>query len=163
MSDIAEFETRISAALERIGQAAEALSSGAAEEGVPDTAALDAAQEALEAERITNAQLEERVKAIREKQDSQVQALEDRVAALDTRAEQAEGELAKLRRVNAELRANNTALREANAAGLGDAHLINKSMQAELETLRTLRDGDRAELDDILGTLAPLTGEATHA
>lgn len=163
MSDITELERRITAALERIVNGVEVLSARAPQENGNDSADMAALKEALEAEKSANAQLEERVKAIRDKQDSQVAQLETRVAKLSARAEAAETELARLRRVNTQLRESNAALRTANAGGLGDAHLINKAMQAELDALRTLRDGDRAELDEIISALEPLAGEATHA
>ncbi|ALG90580.1 MULTISPECIES: hypothetical protein [Actibacterium] len=170
MSDITELERRITAALERIGQGTEALAAaaqaGAAEdrtETAADAEALATALAALEAEREASAKLEARVKAIGEKQDKQVAQLEARVTKLTARAEATEGEIERLRRVNAQLRANNKALREANAKGLGDGELINTSMKAELDALRAVRDTDRSELDEILGMLAPLAAEDTNA
>jgi membrane protein involved in colicin uptake len=170
MSDITELERRITAALERIGQGTEALAAaaqaGAAEdqtETAADAEALATALAALEAEREASAKLEARVKAIGEKQDKQVAQLEARVTKLTARAEATEGEIERLRRVNAQLRANNKALREANAKGLGDGELINTSMKAELDALRAVRDTDRSELDEILGMLAPLVAEDTNA
>lgn len=164
MSDITELESRITAALERIGKSADALRAAPAEVApAEDEGAIARLTEALEAEKTANAQLEERVKAIRDKQESQIAQLEARLAKLTARAGGAEAEIERLRRVNAELRSNTTALRAANAEGLGDAHLINKSMQAELDALRTLRDGDRSELDEIIAELEPLAGEGTHA
>ncbi|MHC0053045.1 hypothetical protein [Actibacterium sp. D379-3] len=164
MSDITELERRITAALERIGKGAEALSAARADAGAAaDETELTRLTEALEAEKTANAQLEERVKAIRDKQDTHLAQLESRVSKLGARAEAAEKEIDRLRRINAELRENNAALRAANAEGLGDAHLINKSMLTELDALRALRDGDRAELDEIIEELTPLTGEDINA
>ncbi|MGB8621487.1 MAG: hypothetical protein WCD16_01595 [Paracoccaceae bacterium] len=171
MSDISELERRISAALERIGAGAEALAAARAK-AAEEAAATQPAQEdpqlaemrdALEAEKTANAQLEERVKAIRDKQESQVAHLEERVARLTARSAEVEAEVERLRRVNTKLRESNKALREANAEGLGDAHLINTAMQTELDALRVQREADRSELDQIIGELAPLTGEDTHA
>ena len=162
MSDISEFEQRITGALERIGLSADKL--GAATDAEPSaeiTEALQKAHDALEAEKMANAQLEERVRAIREKQDSQVADLEAEVGMLRDRNAQIEAELDGLKRVTAELRRLNADLRDANAQGLGDAHLINRSMSAELDTLRTQRDSDRAEIDAVLATLAPLAGDET--
>ena len=51
------------------------------------------------------------------------------------------------------MRDNNNALREANAAGVGEPHLINKAMLAELEGLRATRATDRAEVEAILADL----------
>lgn len=158
MSDINEFEQRISAALERIGKGFDRLSAGT---GGSDQS--EALQAALAAEKSANAQLEERVRAIREKQDGHLAQLETRLAKLSARAEAAEQEIDRLRAVNAELRANNAALRQANAGGLGSVGLINEGMLAELEALKALRDSDRAELDQILAELAPLTEGDHHA
>lgn len=163
MNDIQDFELRINAALERIRQAAETLGAGAkgmvSSEAEVDPGDLDALRLALQNERSANLQLEERVRAIRERQESQVTQLELRVAKLTARADSAEEELARLRSVNDQLRANNTALRAANAAGLGDADLINDSVVTELEAVRLLREGDRAELDAIINELTALTYE----
>lgn len=167
MSEISELEQRITAALVRIGKGGEALAAqlATAREAAQAAPAVDEtllleAREALETERQANAQLEERVKAIHEKLQTQVAGLESEVAALRERAGTAETELSGLREVNAKLRENNAALRAANAEGLGDAALIDAGMKAELEALSLLRAGDRAELDDILGMIAPLTEEA---
>jgi len=52
------------------------------------------------------------------------------------------------------------ALRTANEAGVGEPHLINKAMMAELEALRASRATDVAEADAILGALTPLVAKA---
>ena len=177
MSDIDELERRLTSALDRIGAGLAALSAhgpvsdqSTAEEGAApapaDTTAPadhgEAAQlaEALAAEREANEQLEERVKAIRERQERHVTKLEQEVAQLRGELTAQAGVLQKLRRVNTQLRDNNKALRDANAGGLPDPHLINKSMLAELDALRTSREADRAEMDDILGALKPLIAPA---
>ncbi len=173
MSDIAEFERRIAYALERIGKGAERLRDqvAAASEANADSAAASGAdsaeieqlKQALAEEKTANAQLEERVKAIRQKQDKNVANLEAQIAELTARAQTAEKDLDKLRRATADLRASNTALREANAEGLADAHLINKSMQAELIALRAQQEADRAELDGLIGELSPMVEEINNA
>lgn len=149
MSDISELETRITTALERIGNGLNALAP-AKPDNSDEVAALQAA---LEEERTANAQLEERVKAIKEKQDSTVKALSDEVERLADLLDEEESTLAKLRQVNADLRANNDALREAVSQGVAEPHLINKSMMAELEGLRAAQTADRAELDAVLAEL----------
>ncbi|MCV2880847.1 hypothetical protein [Actibacterium sp. XHP0104] len=158
MSDINDFEHRITAALERIGKGIATIAPGGA--GGDQVAQLTAA---LADEKNANAQLEERVRAIQEKQDKHLAQLEARLTKLSARAEAAEREIDRMRRVNAELRASNAALREANAGGLGDDSLINQAMQAELDALRAVRDSDRAELDQILAELTPLVQGETHA
>lgn len=173
MSDITEYERRIAAALERIGHGIEAVSrplaetvAAPAEAESPDTAAL---REALESERAANAQLVERVRAIKEKQDSTIGKLERRVAKLTRQLEAGGADAAKLRRANMQLSEASQALREAMAAGLPEPHLINKAMLAELEALRALRASDAAEMEEILAELQPFltpqpeSAEAPHA
>lgn len=163
MNDIQNFEQRINAALERIRRAAETLGEGAmgkvSSDAAIDPGDVEALRLALDNERSANAQLEERVRAIRERQENQVTQLELRLAKLSARADSADQELARLRGVNAQLRENNAALRAANAAGLGDAGLINSGVETELEAIRALRDGDRAELDAIISELTSLALE----
>jgi hypothetical protein len=68
-----------------------------------------------------------------------------------------------MREVNEGLRRSNAALREANAAGLADAALVNSAMEAEVAALRTTAEARRAEIDEILARLEPLIEERTHA
>ena len=161
MNDIAELERRISAALERIGQGIDDWPD--ASDAAPPAAAGDKAQaeltEALEAERATNAQLTERVRAIKEKQENMVGALERKVASLTRSLDAATQELQRQRRLNGELTAANSALSDAARNGLAEPHLINKSMLTELESLRAARDADVAEMEEILAELKPLIGE----
>ena len=152
MSDIAEYERRITAALERAGKALEQLSAAQ-----PDDQANLAAE--LEAERVANAQLEERVRAIKEKQETTVAHLEAEVAKLGAALKTRDAEVQSMRAVNEELRQSNAALRNANAQGLADADLVNGAMAGELESLRALRVADRAEIDEILGALEPMLTE----
>lgn len=153
MTDISELERRITAALDRIGNGVDRLSS-AADAGLA---------EALEAERMANAQLEERVRAIRETQETTVATLEAEVASLRKALTDTDADLQQVRGVNAELRASNAALRSANAEGLADAELVNAALQAELEALKTLQAGDRAEIDRVLATIEPILEESANA
>ena len=114
MSEIEEFQKRIIGALDRAGQALDRLG-GPAEDG-GDAQALSAE---LEAERVANAQLEERVRAIKEKQETTVAGLENEVARLKEALEARDGELQQTRSVNDALRQSNASLREANAQGVG--------------------------------------------
>ena len=160
MSDISELEGRITSALDRIGQGLDALAPK------PDPGAGEEVQQlrvALEDERVVNAQLEERVRAIREKQEITVTKLTQEVERLRGLLEDGESGVARLRKINGELRANNVALREAMARGLAEPHLVNKSMMAELESLRAAQAADRTELDAVLAELAPLVEPAPDA
>jgi chromosome segregation ATPase len=153
MNDISDLEQRINAALDRIGAGIRRIG----EAGDDDLAS------ALEAERTANAQLEARVKAIKETQETTVAALEAEVAALKSVQMEQDADVQRLRSVNAQLRDTTTALREANAAGLADPHLVNKSMTAELEALRSAMQSDRSEMKTILDSLDPILAEASNA
>ena len=65
--------------------------------------------------------------------------------------------------MNDALRSSNAQLREANAGGLADAGLVNAALAAELEALRALEDGNRAEIDRALGLLEPMVQEMADA
>ncbi len=153
MDDISEYERRITAALDRAAKALDKL--GASEGG--DTEAL---KSELEAERVANQQLEERVRAIKETQEQTVKRLEVQVADLGQAIVARDAAVQQLRSVNEELRASNGALREANAKGVGDADLVNSAMVTEIEGLRAARASERAEIEDILATLEPVLKEA---
>lgn len=153
MSDISELERRISYALERISTAASRLQSG----GGADLAA------ALEAEREVNAQLEARVAAIKERQETQLVAMQAETKELREALIEKDAQLSRMREVNAELRRSNAALREANAAGLADADLVNASMSAELDALRSVAEASRSEIDAVLAQLEPLLDGGAHA
>lgn len=161
MSDMTELARRLSAALERIGTGADAL--GGAAPGGGGAAADDAGaaelREALEAERTTNAQLTERVRAIKDKQETMVSALEAKVARLTQQIDAAGAEMQRQKRLNADLADANRALSEAAKAGVTEPHLINRSMQTELEALRAARAAEMAEMEEILSELKPLIGE----
>ncbi|MDJ0638375.1 MAG: hypothetical protein QNJ20_06040 [Paracoccaceae bacterium] len=153
MDEISEYQRRITAALDRASQALDQLRGSGGE----DTSALKAE---LDAERVANQQLEERVRAIKEKQETTVSQLEAQVEDLGTALKTRDAELQQVRSVNEELRKSNAALREANAKGVGDADLVNGAMVSELESLRAARAADRAEIEEILATLEPVLKEA---
>ena len=160
MSDITELEQRISAALERIEYALEQAPMASP---VPVEVDLGPLMEELESERLVNAQLAERVRVLREKQESVVATLEARMARM---AEQLDGlgiEIQRMKASNIALRDNNRVLREALQSGVGDAHLVNKSIGAELEALRASRRAEMAELHDVMAELRPLVEGRSHA
>jgi len=153
MSDISELERRVAYALDRISKAAARLQPAEGED-------LSAA---LAAEREANAQLEARVSAIKERQETQVAALGAEANELRNALVEQDAMLQRMREVNAELRRSNAALREANAAGLADPDLVNAAMTAELEALRSLADASRTEIDAVLSQLEPLVEGDRHA
>lgn len=157
MTPLEDFERRIAAAFDRIAQAAEQTPAPAPVED--HSAELSALRLALEEERTANAQLEERVRSIREKQETQVMALQtqvdDQKAALAT----LDGALQSLRSAAQVLRDNNLALRAALADGAVDPALIDQALQAELDSLRADRAAEQAEVAAVFGALAPLLAE----
>lgn len=163
MSELPELETRITAALERIRGGLDGLTAPApVMEQAPTIDAGAMAAEAaqlhaqLDDERTVNAQLEERVKLLKERQDGKMAELESNVEAGRARSARMDRELQRLRQVNAELRDINSQLRNALAEGVSEPHLVNKAMMAELEALRATRSADAAEMDAILEELTPI-------
>lgn len=164
MQDITELQRRLTAALDRIGAGldvlaatSEAYESGAAPVEPVDAEAL---QSELEAERVVTAQLEERLRANRRKLDTREAELQGQIETLREQLTVMEEDRGRLKAVNDALRDSNQALREANEAGIGDGALVNTAMHTELDALRQVRRSDRAELDAVLGLLAPVLEKA---
>ncbi len=163
MNELSDYERRIAAALDRIGAAlADAGQVGAAQGAAmagPDGAGVAALQDALDAERTANAQLTERVRAIKDKQETMVAALERNVARLSGQLDAQARELQRQRHINEELTQTNRALSEAAQSGVTEPQLLNRAMMSELEALRAARAAEVAEMDEILNELKPLIGE----
>ncbi len=153
MQDMAGIERRLAAALARLAVEIDRATPAAAG---GDSSRLS---EALEAERAANAQLTERVRAIKDKQETMVSALEKKVARLSEQLEAASSELQRQKRVNVQLTETNRALAEAAERGVTEPHLLNRSMMSELESLRAARAAEVAEMNEILSELKPLLGE----
>jgi len=152
MSEIQELGQRITAAMDRIARGVESAGAGSATEAE----AVAELTQSLEDERLANAQLEERLKSIKEKNDKRLAELEAAGADLRNSMASLDDQLQRLRKANEQLRSNNEALRGANEEGVTEPHLINKAMLAELESLRASRATDMAEASAILGAMAPL-------
>lgn len=135
MSDIAELERRLTAALDRI-------SSGVANAAPKDTGHIE--------------ELSSQNTALRER----VNRLEDRALRLTDRLEDAEKENARLEAMIAALSDHTDALTAANAANQGAGDAINAAMAAELSEMRSARKADIAQMDEILAELAPAIKEA---
>lgn len=154
MSEIEELQRRITAAMDQVAYGLERL--GSAAPAGPDEETL----KALEEERTANAQLEERVRSLRAKAEDEEVKLRSQIDQAQTRISELDVELQRVRRANIQLADACAALRAANAEGVGEAHLINKTMLAELESLRAARAADVAEANVILSTLTPLLNAA---
>jgi hypothetical protein len=162
MQDIATLERRITVALERIGRGLEGLSAAAVPAVAVDTtpdAETTNLTEALEEERMANAQLNERLRVVGEKSEHRKIEMTAQIAALTAQiADQAE-ELATLRATVARLT-------EEVQAGVADssARPDIAAMQAELQNLRDARAVEAAELAEIVSALDPLIEEVSaHA
>lgn len=148
MSDIDELQRRITSAMDRI--ASSVSDAGAAEARVAAELAS-----ALEDEKRANAQLTERLQTLKDRCDGLVRdakaadEAEARISALDL-------ELQRLRMASDQLRQSNAALRAANEEGVGEPHLINDALMAELEVLRADRSADAAEASSIISALMAL-------
>jgi len=156
MQELTELELRLAKALDR-------LDAGLA--NLPEAAVKSVAapgndlQSDLDEERMLTAQLNERLRAVKEKEaQSQLQStakLDQMSQLLDTQG----AELKRMRNTTVQLREVLRILREASAQGLSDPHLVNRAMLTELEALRATRHTEVAELDEILAELAPLIEE----
>jgi len=153
MGQIGELEQRINVALDRIGQGLEGLGQAG------DDAAIAKLEGALDEERAANTQLEERLKALRERTSANIVQLEQKVERLQTQLAESEAQTSKQRALNDRLQHSVEQLRGQNETMVGDPHLVNKAMMAELESLRSARAGDLAEMDAILSEMKPLVGE----
>ncbi|MCL3882850.1 hypothetical protein [Marivita sp. GX14005] len=175
MTQIDDLQHRITAALDRVAQgvariearAAEASPAPAGQASEPDAEEVSRLREALEEEKLANAQLEERVRKLRETHRQELDAARAEAApqpsseaapAMDIAA--LDQEMQRLRKANEMLRATNEELRSALAENVGEPHLINKAMLAELEGLRAERAVEAAETQAVLASLAPLLEEA---
>jgi DNA repair exonuclease SbcCD ATPase subunit len=149
MSEIDALQQRLTAAMDRIASGMGALGSAAAGNS-------EALETALVDEKLANAQLGERVRKLAEKQEAVAAKMAAAQEAAQARTAELDLELQRLRKANDQLRQSNAALRKANEEGVGEPHLINKAMMAELEALRAARAADVAETSSIIGALAPL-------
>lgn len=160
MNDIIELEGRIASALGRIRRQVDAMTPAAPTETVSHDAEEVASLTArLDEERTANAQLEERVKALKDRQDSMLAGLASQAEADKAKLATMDVELQRLQAVNAELRAVASEMRKALQDEVADAELVNRAAAAELEAVSAARDADRVEVDAILSELAPLIGE----
>lgn len=166
MHEIAELERRITAAMDRIGLGLGALAEARAALPVPDAGLAEAAdveatllREALDEERMANAQLNERLRVLRDR-DARAQAEAAAEGDRLTRLLDEQGlETQRLHKLTVKLREDLRQLREAAQDGVADSAMINRAMLAELEALRADRSAEAAEMRDILAAIHPLLRE----
>lgn len=123
-------------------------------------AEADALRAKVEEERKAAEYLEERVLALKARQDEQIAALNKKIADLRETFAEFEGQIDDVRAANAKVTSHSEKLRAALADDVADAGLINMAMQAEIDALRAARDLDAAEIEAVLALLEPILSEA---
>ena len=152
-------EGRITEALDRIRRGLDARSAVSGDDAGQHDAGLQAD---LDAERAANAELVERVRILKDRQDTQVASLTTRVDSQRNQMMKLDAELQQLRASNVQLREMNTKLREAVTKGLAP-ELAQEAAAAEVAALQAQRAADVAEMDAIIAELKPLIEESPHA
>lgn len=155
MGQIEELQGRIAAALDRISQGLDLQANT-----LSDPEDIAAMREALDEETMASEQLKERNKALH----ARVEELEAQQSAPSPELSSAgdlsglKDELSDLRSENERMRKINARLRAANEQNVGEPHLINSGVMAELDSLRAARKVDRAEMAAILTALEAAIG-----
>lgn len=157
MSNIEDLQARITAALDRASAGLERMGSA------PAGGELATLEAQLSEERTVNAQLEQRLSTLRDRQAEELSIARSEMQDTRAKVDALDLELQRLRQANALLRDSNAALRAANQAGVGDPQLINQAMVAELDALRAARAAEVAEASAILSALTPMLGGAGSA
>lgn len=136
MQEIIDLERRITAALERIAKSAmhpARRTDAADEEGVfgenGDLA------EILDEERMANAQLQERLRVLSERESVQAQRTENEISEIKV----------------------------AHAAEVRSLNALVESMSKEMKALRAERQAEAEQITDIVAALTPIIEEARHA
>ena len=152
MADLAELEQRIAAALARISAGVDRLRSEIDADGAPMLQGeLARLQTELDTERTARAAADTVL--------SDMQMSGSHTAEVDrlTRALDAQGlDNQRLRSSIAQLREELRRMVGALEDGNTDAPLINRALQAELESLRAVRASETTEMADILAALTPI-------
>lgn len=165
MDTIAELERRITSALMRIDRGLDGLARQAQAPAEPEAAADEQSEvarltEALSEERMVTAQLQERLRALKDRDAAQTMPLEAEVARLTKQLDVQGLEMQRLKKTVVSLREQLRSMTDAMAEDRVEPHLINKAMLTELEALRALRSAEAAELDEIILALDPLAAPA---
>lgn len=161
MSDLAEHERRLAYALDRIGRAVETLRAAPPAPPPPDPDETARLRAALAEERAANAELTERVRTLRRRQQRNVQMLTERLTRMTERIDERSIDLQAMRRANEELIEANRAL--IAAAGIPETAAASKALLAELEALRTARRAETAELEEVMAALDRVVKEVQDA
>lgn len=162
MDEIEAFRNRIGQSLAVIAEGIERLGQDVPAAPAPqaDTAELVALRAMLEDERVVQAQLEERVRSLRERLERGTAEAESAAAAAQAEMAAMDQALQGLRQTTADLREVVGQLRAALAEEVAEPALVNRAMLAEIEALRAERAADLAEVQAVYGALRPLVREA---
>ncbi len=155
MSQIEELQRRIISAMDRIGSGVEALRDTAPSVGGDDTAI----RMALDEERLANAQLEERIKTLKERHVQEIDALRAQTAS-DGEAEMLREQLAEAAAKLASVEAARAELADAKAALENSDEVA--TLKAEIETLRSYQ-GAAEEAESLRAEVEQLTPLADRA
>lgn len=157
MDNHSEIRSRLLDALATIEAGLDRLQSAEGDSDAPDPVALS---RALDEERTVTAQLEQRVRTLKERQDQRLAALDGQIMAQRDQIAALDADLQRLRQANADLRDVAGQMRAALADAVAEPELVNRAMLAEIEALRAVRSADLAEVNAVLAELQPLVEEA---
>lgn len=160
MTDIADYQGRILTALDKISSLATDLATKKnVPQGDPDAGLkteLDHALRDLQAEQSNVQRLNADIQALNDAKDAAPASLDGNSAKMQSRIENMDLQIDRLKAANAHLRESIGRLREKNIKNLGDDAAIDESLRAELEALQVLRAAEVGEMDNILEELKPL-------
>ena len=114
---------------------------------------LQAAKADLSDEQSTNAQLEQRVRRLRDRQQGFLTKLEADIGKQQAAMRKLDADLQTQRVANEQLRQSNHSLRTANESGVADPELINKAMMDEIVALHAARSTDQSEAQVVITSL----------
>lgn len=161
MAEIAELEQRISAALARISAGVDRLGKSEDAPSAAQAEEIARLQAALDAERDARAEAEA-VLAAQPAAGAADAALHAEVDRLTRQLDEQSLDNQRLRSSLAQLREELRRLREAVEGDIADAPLLNRALQAELESLRAARASETTEMAEILTQLGGIV-EAEEA
>jgi chromosome segregation ATPase len=166
-TNLAELERRITTALARIGAGLDKLDAMPDVAPEPEPPAQDRAllvevtalKAALAREKAQVAQMAERLKSAGHRETLTEAQLEAKVEKMTQQLDIQGLELQRMRKSTVQLREHLRVLHEAAASATTEPQLINKALQAELDSLRATRHAEVAEMDEILAELKPMIEE----
>lgn len=114
------------------------------------------AQEALEETKRELEALREETQEQDALDEEDIEALNRQIQSLSKAREDAFNERRRSKQYVQHIRKQNNDLRKANKANVGDANLVNASLEAEMDLVKQERENDLTYLNDLLARLQPL-------